>query len=801
MSATRRLGTWIDRIRKPRDVESFVGPGVAMRREGRNIQMASTLTPEEHAHMREELGARVNPMLAAMNADVDALYEILHQYPPECVLGALWFRNAPFGAAGDGPPSDDGNKILAYVDYVATLYLISPGNGQQFVIPPHVIEDIQRRVSKLFIDTTWLHIAQDAARDGERQLPGTLRTVRFQTLQNALYVRYPGHFDHMVESLRGIERSMHVNLVDRLGWSIEDAILVGNAIIAILDSRANERLERGAEALFAMDDAAWPQGTGRLPRLVKRIFPPRYRPWLRKQHYAATAWLMFLMQDVTVLTPAELSAESGVPLDRVTALLSACSETWGSCEPTHYRLPSPTPPLQTKVAVRLADERFLIPVPTSFSWSIRPLIESLLKPSPNNPDSTWWDAYETARSSYLEGRAVELLKQAMPASDGFTRLKYHWEVGGTTVHGELDGLLLMDDIAVLVEAKAGSMSPAGRRGAPDGMTEDLGALVGEAHKQALRAKDFMKSAATVVFDLPDSNQLRVESSHIREFLLVTVALDSLDTFTTMIHRLVDMGVVGDDDLPWAVSVLDLIVIADATEFSAQFVQFLRRRARLNELKMVAAHDELDWFAHYLAEGLYFEQIATAVESEERPTNYNIFGYGETLDAHYLHDERYKGMAPQLPTQPMPDDMRALLRELETSRRPGFVHVSTALLDLGWQAREDFISSMQGAVQRTRDDGRRHDVTMVMEDGNTGLTFMAGVERQPLRDDLLSYCRLKMYQSRCSSWVGIGKLAGSRYYVDEAVVLNVPWEYDEALERMVEELLPPLPEMDLAGAGG
>jgi len=117
----------------------------------------------------------------------------------------------------------------------------------------------------------------------------------------------------------------------------------------------------------------------------------------------------------------------------------------------------------------------------------------------------------------------------------------------------------------------------------------------------------------------------------------------------------------------------------------------------------------------------------------------------------------------------------------------------ALLDLDWQSREDFILRMNAAVQRTRADGQRHDVTMVMSD--TGLTFMSGAERQPLRDDLVSYCRLKMYQGRCSSWVGIGKLVESPYYVDEAVVLSMPWEYDEEMELLVQELLPPLSKVD------
>ncbi len=755
------------------------------------MRMASALDATEHSQWRQMLGESVDSIKQEMSNQVDELYAILHRYQPECVLGALWFRNAPKHISGSTHAQDKEDAILAHVEYLATLYLRNRGSGTEFAVLPHVIEDIRQRVEFLFHKTVWLWMAEDAARHGTKEADAP-RDLWFMTLTNSLLVRYPGHFDHMKKMLLGIEAEMAQDLTKWLGWSIADAVAVGDAIITLVDDRLNTNLARGAEEAEKMRDAAWPGGRGVFARLVKRILPPHLRPWRRKYIYGLTAWVQFLMQDVTTFTIDELAGAAGVERGHVAALMRAASLPWGSCGEDYYRFPHPTPPILTNPCIEVGSGSFLVPLPTSFSWAIRGLVEATLKSLEASGQANCWKAYERARASFTERDTIELLAKAFPHAGAFHSLKYSWVKDGTTVQGELDGLLLIDDTAVLVEVKAGTLSPESRRGAPNRLREQLEELVGKAHEQALKAKKFVTSAQNVVFDLKAGGKLRVQSAKLNEFMLITVNLDPL-RMTINLNRLVDLGVIDNADLPWAVSYLDLVVIADALEFPAQMLHYLKRRQRVNELGFVMAHDELDWFGHYLAEGLYFEHLEKTVEGSKGKFIWNIVGYSKDLDAHYMHDERYSGEQPPIPRQPMPEAMRKMLHELEEAQHHGYLHLSLAFLDLDWQARKDFFDGAEEAVRRTLADGMNHDMTIVLDNGQSGLTFMSDTERSRLQGALLGYCRIKKYQCRCPHWIGIGKLVGTDNWVDEAIVIKHPWEYNEELEGLVATALAPLPK--------
>ena len=754
-----------------------------MERKGRFVRMASTLDENGHVDMRRRLGESVGEIERGMSRQVKELYAILHQYRPESILGSLWFRNAPKGYA-DAPITHDKEETsYAHVEYLAILYVRNRGSGSEFVVQPHVVEDIRQRVESLFQSTVWLWMAQDAARYGanEGEVP---RELRFMTLINSLVVRYPGHFDHMKEMLLGIEAQMAQDLTQWLGWSIADAVAVGDAIITLVDERLNANFARGAKEAEKMRDSSWPRGHGVFARSVKCLLSLYPRPRKRKMLYGLAAWIQFLMQSSTTFTVDELSSAAGVERGRVASLMNAASLLWDSCTEDYFGYPHPTPPILTRPCLDLGDDNYLVVVPTSFSWAIRGLVEDALKSMEANGNTHCWSAYERARAGFTERATVEQLAKAFPHGGAFHSLRYSWVKDGATIQGELDGLLLTDDTAVLVEVKAGSLSPEARRGAPDRLREQLKGLVGKAHEQALKAREFMKSAPSVAFDLAGDEKLEVQSARFNDFVLVTVNLDPLDMFTTNLNKLVDLDVLSDADLPWAVSYLDLVVIADALEFPVQMIHYLKRRQRVNQLGFVIAHDELDWFGHYLEEGLYFEHLKDTARDAEGHFTSSISGYSEALDAHYMHDGRYSNERPPIPRQYMPESMRDTLRELEDAQHHGYAHLSLALLDLGWQAREDFFSNAEELITRTRVDGRNHDMTMLLDDGQGGLTFMCDTQRERLQKDLFTYCQLKKYQCRCDTWVGIGKLLDSNMWVDEAIVVKHPWEYNDDLEQLL-----------------
>ena len=136
------------------------------------------------------------------------------------------------------------------------------------------------------------------------------------------------------------------------------------------------------------------------------------------------------------------------------------------------------------------------------------------------------------------------------------------------------------------------MSLPARRGALQGMVEDLRELVGKAYEQALRAKRYIESVDKPIFRLSDGTLIEVPKQRIDKVFMVTITLDALDAFVTSLYQLEDLGIFTESDLPWTVSLLDLEVIADLSEFGSQFVHYLLRRYRLNQIKRVYAHDEL-----------------------------------------------------------------------------------------------------------------------------------------------------------------------------------------------------------------
>lgn len=786
----QRTGERVRGLFRGRDYERYDGPGVTVERNGRVVRWTSTLDPDGRAEFRKALGDGVGDLEAQMTEDVDALYAILHRYRPQDVIAAIWFRIAPKGDESGHQTGPEGEASLAYVEYVATLYLHDPGQGTEFVVPPHVVQDIYRRVEALFASEVWHLISRAASR--ETGGSDVKQDLWFRTLVNSLFVRYPGHFDHMKEMLLGIEGQMSCDLSKTLGWSIADALAVGDAMITLVDERTNERLQRGGDEFEALYLKAWPPGRGQFARAFKRLWPPHRRPWNSRYLYGLSAWVAFLMQDVTMFKVGDLARVADVDPERVAALMRDASLKLGGCSEQYMRYPSPTPPLLVRPCIEIDSDEYLVPVPTSFSWAIKALVEERLKqPTPVKP--TVWSAYERARARFTERQTVELLAHAFPHAGAFHSLKYSWESGGEIVQGELDGLVIADDTALIVEVKAGAMSPEARRGASDSLREQLDDLIGEAHSQALKAREFMRSAPVVEFEPAEGGKLRVNSAGLNNFVLVTVNLDPLDMFTTNLNRLVDLGVLGEASLPWSVSYLDLVEIVAALEFPVQLLHFIKRRQRVNEIGFVEAHDEIDWFGHYLKEGLYFDHLAADPANGGSQAAWSITGYSDELDAHFMHDERYSGPKPPIPRQPMPDAMRRMLRELEDAQYRGYLHISQALLDLDWQTRDQFFETIEKQTERTHVDGSSHSFAMGVDDNTSGLTFISDVDRERLQKDLLAYSLLKKYQCKCRRWVGIGKLATSDNSLDEAIVIDAEWEQDDEMDTAVAELLSPLPD--------
>jgi hypothetical protein len=397
-----------------------------------------------------------------------------------------------------------------------------------------------------------------------------------------------------------------------------------------------------------------------------------------------------------------------------------------------------------------------------------------------------WEKYQSRRAEYLEQKTIELLGSALKTDECFHSLTYSCEKNGSTENAELDGLILLDNALLLIECKSGGVKNQTKRGAPKSMETDLRKLIEESHDQALRAKNYIKEEDSPSFDIEGGTRLIIDKKRIDKIFMITANLESLDVYTPVLYELSTLGIIRGEEYPWAVSLLDLFVICDLVEYPAQLIHFIIRRLKLNELKMTEASDELDWFGHYLSDGLYFDDM-----QGKRVNHISLMTYTTSMDDYYFYTTGQRLTPAPKPTQQMPASFKTLINELEEQRPHNYLDIACSLLDLSGKERERLCDYFKKQDEKARKDERTHDISLFYKNGETIITYMCsvGITEEELKRNLSSYGLLKKYQMRSNLWIGLGSVLCDSDSKRFWLVLKGNWERDSKLDKLVTDYMP------------
>jgi len=312
-------------------------------------------------------------------------------------------------------------------------------------------------------------------------------------------------------------------------------------------------------------------------------------------------------------------------------------------------------------------------------------------------------------------------------------------------------------------------------------------LIAEAHTQVIRARDYIQSQEKHAdFSLARGETLRVDRERYNEIFLITVTLENLDVYTTMLHETADMDVFGSEELPWSVSFFDLKVICDCTEFPAQLPHYLHRRLRLNQIRKIHTHDELDWFGIYLKYGLYFED---SKETEE----YDMIFYDnftEIFDKWYLYEAGVLDKAYSKPAMLMSKRYRQMIYEISSENTYRNSDVIGLLLDLSGDARKELEDKIKLTVSNARRDGKMHNAVMSFGKGESVILFYSVPlwQRDEMQPRFEAHCNLRKYACKAGSCLGIINFMDQpKRIVHGWLFSSEPWEFDEEMDMRVKEM--------------
>lgn len=299
--------------------------------------------------------------------------------------------------------------------------------------------------------------------------------------------------------------------------------------------------------------------------------------------------------------------------------------------------------------------------------------------------------YTQKKGKYLENRVRKLFGESFP--DAQIVAGSIWKCTQTNKEFENDLIILVDDFAIIVECKSGSVSPPAKRGAPDRLIKTMQELIIAPSEQAIRFENYLKQNKKLhEFKTKSKSESKniLDNTKVKYYIPLAVTLSNLGSIGCNLKKLIEAKVTSlkFEDLAPSISITDLEVIFDILTFRSEKIHYLSRRREFT------AHinfqgDEMDLFGFYLDNGFNIGET-----EYDGTLAFNLTLKSKDIDPYFIGKER--GVKVKKPFLQKTKYWSDILSKLE-KESPNWLMASYILLNL---PKEDQIKFEKGLKQLT-----------------------------------------------------------------------------------------------------
>lgn len=230
-----------------------------------------------------------------------------------------------------------------------------------------------------------------------------------------------------------------------------------------------------------------------------------------------------------------------------------------------------------------------------------------------------------SRDVYIESKVKSVMKSFLPDVTFYHSAHYKIVEDGVKKNPELDILGVSDKAVYIIEVKAHELSYKDRVRL-DGAKDKFKASVAEACKQCCRAADFIYNSTKPEFSTQEGT---VTIDKKKPVYKIAVTFQHFSSLLGQMDKLVTVGLMEEHFRDtWAVSLFDLMVVADFVESEDEFLSYLDMRKIINT-NHSTFHDELDLLGQFLNENLADKITA------DKPMK--VIGGSDDIDEEYYKD--------------------------------------------------------------------------------------------------------------------------------------------------------------------
>ena len=469
----------------------------------------------------------------------------------------------------------------------------------------------------------------------------------------------------------------------------------GTELIAVLDSlvRANEaRINEHRTKFFgAIGKPSVPEMVSAYAEAMPAADCSGLLDYFTRSNFSlqqAKAMLLahseLALEDCFTHEAGEVSARSGVAVDQVKAIFQALGMLPGELNGRAPKLFLLDNPVWTSPWIALSEDTIFACIPqTGFSFLFE-IVERLVE-SNEQLKVAWHDR----RAAFLEADVAATLSKALPGAAVYQNLE--WRVSGTERHGETDALMILDSIAIIVEAKSGAVSTHSKRGAPDRLKSEIRELLESPALQSQRLLAAMEEHRTGESELIFSEH--VDLSMVRYVMRMSVTLEDFSTIQSDIGKLQALGLVSKDVAPVPTLCLaDLHTLVEILDTPMMFLHYLHRRMHL-EGKFSHEADELDLLGTYQMNGLLFGC------KETNGTRITFYRMSEKIDRYMM--SLSEGIRVEKPRRRLDGPWAGILERVLQVRSHRWPEIAIMLLDVDDRGQKALARDIRALVKKHR----------------------------------------------------------------------------------------------------
>jgi hypothetical protein len=748
----------------PDEVATF-GP-FSIIRYGRNVVLSNQSTPEEQRAFLARSAEANTKVHAELAAKIGELQDLIRNYDPVLLMHRATYVLLPLFMKyrSENEYSHEESLVLPGVEYLQ--YLIARTEPNTSGAEPTEAE--WEALWGLTLEVLRLTHQYLFTRKTEATPPSEIDGLRFLLDSTRLGIRgqrYPLFLaDHWRDSL--LPYASEIKEV--YGITIDDLLSGLSAIEEYAKRGVLGRYESvltvTAELMQRLRERGWVVGPESSDAEIERVrealatdeFSQAHAEAQEKARLTFTAAL-FDITELTSLPKSLLTTLSGQPGESVFRDPFLTNNDDLS--------PLSNSPMHFKPFLHVGD-RFYFFYHSGFEDRIAELIEEdLLGKRPGAATSM-----AKRQSDRVEEVAKQLLVRVLQPDFAFQRVYYPNpdRLGDLT---ELDLLLGVDDVLLLVEAKSGSMSAAGSRGAPRSLAKDLSDVIIAGQRQSERAERYIRSQEEVAFyeETGKRTVYKVQISRYRRVFRVVVTKEFLSWVGAKVAVLSVIDPALSRALPWHISLDDLRIVAELfAGRDLEFAHFLEQRLQASAEPILSQHDELDHMALYFKRNQYHELGVRGIDQMSFDTSFT-----KHIDVYFA--KRYAGEDAYLPGQRVPRNIGRLIEALRVSRLRGRFEAAGTVLAMGQDGRDD-LEGMLATLEDRRNTGREPSIHLPFSGDQTCFS-VSSVSDEYLGEEMLR-CAARMRLGSHARWIVMHLESRGEYRVKDIRIIT-PESFSEA----------------------